>query len=166
LQVVVSAHYVADEPTSRTPIHWPIIAQLSLPEAWTTDPARRTAVHVPTTLTFQTKPQVALALVDQARAWGVPFAWVVADAGYGDNPTFLKGLDDRQLAYVVGVSSTFGVRQPDEVRTIILQGCEVVVSPYCGAERRASAAPESGSGADAVRRRLQADVRGRLDELP
>jgi SRSO17 transposase len=120
-QVVVSAHYVADEPTSRTPIHWPITAQLYLPETWATDPARRTAVHVPTTIAFQTKPEMALGLVDQARAWGVPFAWVVADAGYGDNPTFLKGLDDRQLAYVVGVSSTFGVRLPDEVRTAALR---------------------------------------------
>ena len=36
-QVVVSAHYVADEPTSRAPVHWPLTAQLYLPEAWATD---------------------------------------------------------------------------------------------------------------------------------
>jgi SRSO17 transposase len=119
-QVVVSAHYVADEPASRAPIHWPMTAQLYLPEAWATDPARRTTVHVPTEVAFQTKPELALAWVDQARAWGVPFAWVLADAGYGDNPTFLQGLDDRQIAYVVGVSRTFGVRRPDEVRTAAL----------------------------------------------
>jgi SRSO17 transposase len=119
-QVGVSAHYVADEPTSRAPIHWPMTAQLYLPDAWATDLARRMTVHVPTEIAFQTKPELALALVDQARAWGVPFAWVVADAGYGDNPTFLQGLDDRQIAYVVGVSSTFGVRLPDEVRTAAL----------------------------------------------
>ena len=114
-QVVVSAHYVADEPTSPTPIHWPVTAQLYLPEGWATDQARRSKVHVPTEVAFQTKPELALALVDQARAWGVPFAWVVADAGYGDNPTFLHGLDARHVAYVVGISSTFGVRLPAEV---------------------------------------------------
>src|SRR5947209_3811904 len=115
-QVVVSAHYVADEPTSRAPVHWPVTARLYLPEAWATAPARRSKVHVPAEVTLQTKPELALTLVDQARAWGVPFAWVVADAGYGDNPTFLAGLDARQVAYVVGISSTFGVRLPDEVR--------------------------------------------------
>src|SRR5262244_214843 len=119
-QVVVSAHDVADEPTSPAPVHWPVTARLSLPETWATDPTRRTTVHVPMESAFQTKPELALALVDQARAWGVPFGWVVADAGYGDNPTFLQGLDDRQLVYVVGVSSTFGVRLPDEVRTAAL----------------------------------------------
>jgi SRSO17 transposase len=119
-QVVVSVHYVADEPTSRAPVHWPMTAQLSLPEAWATDAARRSKVHVPAEVVFQTKPELALTLVDQARAWRVPFAWVVADAGYGDNPTFLQGLAARQIAYVVGVSSTFGVRLPDEVHTAAL----------------------------------------------
>jgi SRSO17 transposase len=114
-QSVVSAHYVADEPTSSAPVHWPITAQLYLPEAWATDLARRRKVHVPADVAFHTKPELALTLVDQARAWGVPFAWVVADAGYGDNPTFLHGLDERHVAYVVGISSTFGVRLPAEV---------------------------------------------------
>ena len=114
-QIVVSAHYVADEPTSSAPVHWPITAQLYLPEAWATDLARRRKVYVPAEVVFQTKPELALTLVDQARAWGVPFAWVVADAGYGDNPAFLHGLDKRHVAYVVGISSTFGVRLPAEV---------------------------------------------------
>jgi SRSO17 transposase len=119
-QVVVSAHYVADEPTSRAPVHWPVTAQLYLPEAWATDGAHRAKVQVPTEVAFQTKPELALALVDRAQAWGVPFAYVVADAGYGDNPTFLLGLAARHVAYVVGVSSTFGGRLPDEVRAAAL----------------------------------------------
>lgn len=119
-QVVVSAHYVADEPTSRAPVHWPVTARLYLPEAWAAEEARRVKVHVPTDVAFHTKPELALTLMDQARAWGVPFAWVVADAGYGENPTFLQGLEARQVAYVVGVSSSFGVRLPDEVQAAAL----------------------------------------------
>lgn len=115
-QIVVSTHYVADEPTSSAPVHWPLTAQLYLPDAWATDGARRVTAHVPPAVTFQTKPVLALALLDQARVWTVPFAYVVADAGYGDNPTFLTGLDARHIAYVVGISSTCGVRLPDEVR--------------------------------------------------
>jgi SRSO17 transposase len=120
-QVVVTAHYVADEPTSRAPVHWPVTARLYLPEVWAAESARRTKVRVSTDVTFQTKPELALALVEQAQTWGVPFATVVADAGYGDHPTFLQGLDDRQVAYVVGVSSTFGVRLPEEVHAAALQ---------------------------------------------
>ena len=53
------------------------------------------------------------------RGRGRPFAWVVADAGYGDNPAFVHGLDDRHIAYVVGISSTFGVRLPAEVHAAV-----------------------------------------------
>jgi SRSO17 transposase len=118
-QIIVTAHYVADEPTSSAPRHWPVTAQLYVPAAWTSDSARRAKVHIPTTVPFQTKPELALALVDQARAWDVPFAWVVTDAGYGDNPAFVQGLDDRHIAYVVGISSTFGVRLPAEVHAAV-----------------------------------------------
>lgn len=97
-QVVVSAHYVADEPTSRAPVHWPLSAPLYRPETWATDPARRATVHVPTEVQLRTQPELALALVDQAQTWGVPFGSVVTAAGYGDNPIFLPGLDDRQVA--------------------------------------------------------------------
>src|SRR4051812_4639913 len=40
-QVVVSAEYVADEPASSTPLHWPVTARLCLPEGWANDPERR-----------------------------------------------------------------------------------------------------------------------------
>jgi SRSO17 transposase len=116
-QVVVSAHYVADEPGSRSPVHWPVSGRVYLPkEEWAYDAERRKRAHVPEEVGFQTKPRIALSLVDRALEWGVPFGVVVADAGYGDNPEFLKGLQKREVSYVVAVEGTsFGVRKPEEV---------------------------------------------------
>jgi SRSO17 transposase len=106
-QGVVSAEYLADDPASSTPFHFPISAQLFLPESWTQDPERRKQAQV---------PEIALELLDRTRQWGVPIQAVVVDAGYGDNPNFLQGLDDRQVPYGCAVQSTFGCRLPDEVQ--------------------------------------------------
>jgi SRSO17 transposase len=73
-----------------------------------------TCSGVPEGVGFLTKPQIALSLLDQARNWGVPHSCVVADAGYGDNPHFLEGLESRDEHYVVGVRVDFGVRLTDE----------------------------------------------------
>ena len=115
-QVVVSAEYLADDPASSTPFHFPISAQLFLPESWTQDAKLRKQARVPEPISQQTKPEIALGLLDRARLWGLPIAAVVVDAGYGDNPHFLQGLDDRQVPYVCAVQSTFGVRLPQEVQ--------------------------------------------------
>lgn len=129
-QVVVSAHYVADEPESRAPLHWPVSARVYLPEEeWANDLlGRRKRAHVPEEVGFETKPDIALSLVDQAREWGVPFGCVVADSGYGDNPEFLEGLEKRRVPYVCAVESTFGVRKPREVKAAAKAG----VPPYSG----------------------------------
>jgi SRSO17 transposase len=115
-QVVVSAEYLADDPASSTPVHWPVSARLFLPESWAQDTERRKQAQVPEEIREQTKPEIALGLLDRARQWGVPIQAVVVDAGYGDNPNFLRGLDERQIPYMCAVESTFGCRLPDEVQ--------------------------------------------------
>jgi SRSO17 transposase len=120
-QVVVSAEYLADDPASATPFHWPLSAQLFLPESWAQDAERRKQAQVPEEIIQQTKPEMALGLLDRARQWGVPLGAVVVDAGYGDNPNFLRGLDERQVPYMCAVESTFGCRLPEEVQAATAQ---------------------------------------------
>src|SRR2546430_2642365 len=54
-QVVVSAEYLADDPASSTPFHFPVSAQLFLPESWTQDAKRRQQGRVPLEIEQQTK---------------------------------------------------------------------------------------------------------------
>jgi len=52
-----------------------------------------------------------------------------SNSGYGDNPSFLKSLEEeRKIAYVCAVESTFGVRRPEEVRA----AKEAGAPPYGG----------------------------------
>src|SRR6266581_16355 len=89
---------------------WPVAVRLYLPQEWTDAPERLRRARVPADVAFQTKPQRALALLDQARAWGVPHRCVVAEADYGDNPHGLAGLETRNARYVVAVRSDLQVR--------------------------------------------------------
>jgi SRSO17 transposase len=102
-QVTVNCHYA-----ERT-IAWPVATRLYLPKEWAFDPTRRVKAKVPEDVAFQTKPEIALDLLDQADFWGVPYACVVADADYGDNPNFLAGLENRNKRYVVAVRKDFQV---------------------------------------------------------
>src|SRR3954469_17893786 len=102
-QVAVNCHYA-----ERT-IAWPVATRLYLPEPWALDADRRQKAKVPEEVVFQTKPQIALDLLDRARSWGVRWACVTADADYGDNPNFLAGLEKRRQRYVVAVRCDFAV---------------------------------------------------------
>jgi SRSO17 transposase len=119
--VVVSAEFLADDPASSTPFHFPVSAQLFLPESWTQDAGRRKQARVPEQISQQSKLEIALGLLDRARQWGVPIQAVVVDASYGDNPNFLRELDERQVPYMCAVESTFGCRLPDEVEAAAAQ---------------------------------------------
>lgn len=57
---------------------------------------------------FHTKPQLALALVEQAQAAGIPFQAIVADCAYGDNGALEAAPRQRRLPYVLAHRGTVG----------------------------------------------------------
>jgi len=98
-QAAVSVHYVAPKG------HYPLAMRLFLPESWRADGVRLDRAGVPAAFRAgRTKGQIALELLDQVRAEGLPGRVVVADAGYGVSGAFRQGLAARGLHYVVGVT--------------------------------------------------------------
>jgi SRSO17 transposase len=83
-----------------TPLNW----ALYLPEKWIQDPIRRKEAGIPEEITFKTKPELALELIDEVKAWGLQNRLVLTDSGYGDIYEFRQGLRSRDLDYVVQVS--------------------------------------------------------------
>jgi SRSO17 transposase len=79
--------------------------RLFLPQEWAADTARRAAAGVPEAVIFRTKPQLALGMVADAVAAGVPFRWVGGDSVYGDSPTFVQGVRALDRWYVVDTSA-------------------------------------------------------------
>lgn len=95
------------------------------PRAGATDAERRRSAHVPASVVFQTKPEIALALLDEARALGVRHACVTTDADYGDNPVFLNGLEARGEPCVVAICGDFSVAT---TRTGLRQRADAVLA--------------------------------------
>ena len=76
-QIGVFAAYVSGKG------HAFIDRQLYLPTAWTEQPARLAAAHVPSGNAFATKPRLAVTMIERAIQAEVPFAWAAADSIYG-----------------------------------------------------------------------------------
>src|SRR4051812_31146365 len=84
-QVAVFANYASPKG------HAFMDRRLFLPEEWAQDKARREEAGVPEGVIFRTKPALALEMLSQAEAEGVPFRWVGGDSVYGESPTFVQG---------------------------------------------------------------------------
>jgi len=102
-QVAVSIHLVSAN--GNAPLGW----RLYLPESWATDEERRQEAGIPAEISFRPKWQLALEIIDQIRAWGLPDRVVLADAGYGESTEFRESLEQRRLTYAVGVGPQVGV---------------------------------------------------------
>src|SRR5450756_2059026 len=93
----------------------PAAYQLYLPEAWANDKERRKQAGVPKEISFQTKPDIALAQIRSLVNEDVPRGVVLADAAYGDDSGFREGLVSLELCYVVGIKSATTLWPPGMV---------------------------------------------------
>lgn len=82
----------------------PIGYRLFLSEAWVNDEKRCLSAGIPREyIEFHRKHDLAIQLVIQARIQGVQFEWVGADSLYGEDPAFLRSLDQMHEIFMVDV---------------------------------------------------------------
>ena len=84
--------------------HAPIDRRLYIPEEWMNDAERLKEANVPDTLTFKTKPQMGLEMIQEATKAGMPYQWVTGDCAYGDYRDIRQWLENNGKYYVMCVS--------------------------------------------------------------
>ena len=90
----------------------PVAWRLYLPEDWASDPERRAKAGVPATVSFQTKPEIALDQIRAALAAAIPKGVVLMDAGYGADTRLRTEITSLGLAYVAGIQPHTSVWVP------------------------------------------------------
>ena len=86
--------------------HLPIDFELYLPQSWADDPIRRMEARIPDKVQFQTKPELAIAMLRRAAAAGVPRGTVLGDSAYGHSSPLRRACRELEFPYAVGVMPT------------------------------------------------------------
>jgi SRSO17 transposase len=94
--------------------HAPIDVELYMPQSWVDDAKRRRVARVPDSLTFKTKPQLALDMIRRAAKAKVPRGVLLADSAYGSSADFREGVRDLGLHFAVGVDPQTSVWLVDD----------------------------------------------------
>lgn len=76
---------------------------LYLPKSWTQDPDRGLEAHVPTEVSFATKPELAARMLTRTLDAGLNAAWVTGDTVYGSHRPLRAVLEARPQAYAMAV---------------------------------------------------------------
>jgi SRSO17 transposase len=111
--------------------------RLYLPQEWCTDQERRREARVPTDVTFQTKPELAVDMLEHAWAQGVPMAWVTGDELYGDAPHVRDAIHRAGKGYVLAVSC----------HTPVWRERPPLEEPVAGGKGRSRSKPRLAAGA-------------------
>jgi SRSO17 transposase len=101
--------------TTRTE-HLPIDFALFLPESWMEDAERRREVKIPEEMTFETKLDLALGMIEQGVRDQIPGTIVLADAGYGHSRQF------RETVSLLGFDYGMGIYSSDKMWTLDRRG--------------------------------------------
>lgn len=104
--------------------------RLYLPKAWINDRPRCEQAGVPKDVSYQTKPQLGLAMLREARRCGMlTGTWVTADSLYGGSPELRDGLDADGWLYVLEVTSQ---------QRLFTQPAQTEIPPWSGRGRKPS----------------------------
>jgi hypothetical protein len=75
-----------------------------LPKSWTDNQERCREAHVPTSVAFATKPELAWRMLERTLDAGLPVAWVAGDTVYGSSQPLRANLEARKQAYALAVA--------------------------------------------------------------
>ena len=138
--------------------HLPIDMQPYLPHKWTDSQALRAQAHIPSDLTFKTKPEIALGLLARAKQNGIPKGVVLTDAGYGDSGPFRDGVRLLGLHYAVGIQLDTTVQlvgnpeetvrvaallERDKETNYLVRGLQTMLAPLLGRGADAHGGPDA-----------------------
>jgi SRSO17 transposase len=110
-QSVVSWHFAGED------FHFPLLAELYLPQEWTADHSRMAKAGVPKRrAAFVTKWNLALSLLDRIKG-KIPYEAIVFDAGYGEVRQLLSALDKRKERFIGRIPESHSF-WADDIETI------------------------------------------------
>jgi len=96
----------------------PVDFELYLPASWMDDPQRRREARIPDSMTFKTKVDLGLEMIERAVRNGVPGDIMLADSAFGDCTHFRNAVRTLGFDFAVGVLPTLGVVRLDRLDRI------------------------------------------------
>jgi SRSO17 transposase len=85
--------------------HLPIDFELYLPRSWTDDDARRREAGIPAEVTFKTKIELAIDMLERAASANIPLGVLLADSFYGRASELRVKARSLGLEYVLAIDS-------------------------------------------------------------
>lgn len=93
--------------------HLPVDFELYLPQCWATDAKKRAEARIPDTVTFKTKTELALQMIERAALAQIPGDIILADAAYGNCADFRNAIRLLGFDFGVGIQPSTSVMRLD-----------------------------------------------------